>query len=329
MSDKTQDQIDDFLAQHADDDGNVPDDILLQAMTGDFEITEAQEGATAADETAATNDEPAGKGMTGDESKPEGKDVEPMVDDAEKPVVLTKDGKHTIPYEHVEDLRSKVDSMTKALEDQTALIEKLQAGKEDVTAKEVKDAVDGLSDEEMEALDEEFPEFVKLIRSQQATIAALQESVEAVTKQTKETADKTAQEEAWDAHMKEITTAHKDFDALMDSGKLEKWVETQPSFVQRAFNEGTASEVVEVVTAYKSSNPAQSADDTDKKVDEAIANAKASKQTVTSLSQVPGARTGEVDESNRVENMSELELANKMLSMEDPSAIEAYLSRVL
>lgn len=59
--------------------------------------------------------------------------------------------------------------------------------------------------------------------------------------------------EHWDT----IKTAHPDYEEIRDSGKLNEWVELQPSFVkqglERVMKEGNAEEVVELFDAYKRS----------------------------------------------------------------------------
>ena len=63
------------------------------------------------------------------------------------------------------------------------------------------------------------------------------------------------EEQARNEHLTTIRGAHKDFDALMESGEVHEWVETLPSYLKAGFQQvlakGTADDVIDMVTRYK------------------------------------------------------------------------------
>ena len=71
--------------------------------------------------------------------------------------------------------------------------------------------------------------------------------------QVSEKVDKVAEEDHFDA----ITKAHPDWRDIRDSGKLQKFIDAQPSFVrsslERVMKEGDSDEVIEMFDAYKES----------------------------------------------------------------------------
>ena len=70
-----------------------------------------------------------------------------------------------------------------------------------------------------------------------------------------ETIDSKLKEDVTAAHFKAIKDAHPDYEQIADSGALDKWIKTKPSYIQEALNkvkaEGEAQEVIDMFTEYK------------------------------------------------------------------------------
>jgi hypothetical protein len=226
--------------------------------------------------------------------------VEPVVATpvaTEDPVLLAKDGKNTIPYSELEAARSRADQFETLTKEQGNLIESLKAAK-------VADKGTG----DTEAQDDVLKEFKEQYPDIASTLApALQKLIDAgVSLKTAELekrfnealapVQQATQDTQVDSHFASITKAVPDFEALRDSGEVEKWIDTQPSYIKsaatRVLNEGTAAEVIELFKNYKevhaSAAPAKglSKEEIETRAAEAIAKAKGVKPV--SLSDIPG-----------------------------------------
>jgi len=113
-----------------------------------------------------------------------------------------------------------------------------------------------------------------------AKTADIQAKLDAALKPLQENAE----DAALNAHFDTIVDAIPDFETIRDSGEVEKWLEKQPSYIRTAgekvLAEGTATEVIELLTEYKSSlgkppeSPRLSKEEAEKKAAEAVKNAK-------------------------------------------------------
>lgn len=175
---------------------------------------------------------------------------------AEEAVVLTKDGKHTIPFSELESARERARHFEQMATEQKALLDDLAKAKE-------QDAGTGGTEAQQAVLAEyvgDFPEVAKDMKPYiEAMIAA---GVTAGLAEIKGTLDKVVaplkqaeQNTEINGHFNAIRDVHKDFDTLVQGDALDKWVETQPSFTQPALREvlekGNATQIIELVTAYK------------------------------------------------------------------------------
>lgn len=241
---------------------------------------------------------------------------QPTVAPDDDPVVLTKDGKHTIPFEEfraakdraqaAEDRLAELDNLAK---EQAQLIDKLQAAK---TADE--GTGDTSAQEEVwREFKEEWPEFAeklqpainRMLSAKDAEFAGRLEALENKFNDALTPLQKSNYETAVDGHFKTIYAAIPDFDALVESGAVDKWIETLPSYArsgaEHILAEGTATEIVELFNQYKTTLAApepskgQSAKaDIKAAADAAIAKAKTPRPV--SLTDVPAGSVSTHDE---------------------------------
>lgn len=286
-------------------------------------------GDTAAE--AENEEAPALDAAPEPETKEEAaKAVEAKAED--EPVVLTKDGKHTIPYSELIDAREATKKAEKAADEATALANSLKA--EVDAAKAVK-----AETKEPEAVFGDYSEKAlkdgveKLVAQRVAETTAALESkfAEALAP-----IQKAAAEAATATHFKAIYEAHPDTEQLVKGDALGKWVDAQPSFVRDQYKAviegGSSAQVIELFNAFKASLPPEKPVAAEPSKAEiaakaAAVTAKAKGKTPTSLSDVPSGTITPVDEMEAMEKMNSTQLLTKMHG-KSPKQILDLLSRV-
>lgn len=270
------------------------------------------------------------KGASPDSKQAEVK-VDPVakVEPEEDPVILTKDGKHTIPYSALVDVREEarekaeqIVTLSAKLTEQSDIITQLQAAqkKDDITGNTE------ATDELISDLAEDYPGAVKMIADLQGKLNSL---LEKDLQHEAATAATTAQQE----YEKAIAELNPDFAKVKGDDSFWTWFGGQPSYIKAAQASGDPQQVADVVKLYTDSQtkPAPAGEkaatiDT-KKVEEAIKKAE-SKSTVNSLSDIPGGSNPETDELSAIANMDALSMSQKFMGM-DQATLEAKLSRML
>lgn len=106
---------------------------------------------------------------------------------------------------------------------------------------------------------EEFPSLEKPIKVLATKIARdiVKRELGEITPQISEVRDTVKSREAHE-HVSKITQAHPDWKSIYESGALSRWIGSQPQFMQpglqRVVQEGSAEEVIEMFSAYKSTS---------------------------------------------------------------------------
>lgn len=321
-----------FYEQHKDADGNLSDEQTLQMMDlpeqGDTTKVESSDKPDVASEPVKTVDE-AAKPVA--EPKPE-----PETTADPEPVVLTRDGKHTIPYSELAEAREKAQLAAhweQVAKDQAA---ELEALKKTSTAAPVEPAK--TEPAQAEPLFGDFSEedlkkgVEKLVEARVATALAEAEKRFAETLTPYQQAVERARVEE---HTRQIYTAHPDADSVVQSPALKAWIEAQPSFVQKHYaavlDQGTASEVTELFTAFKAatkSAPAAAPAVADPTATAEAVIAKAKAKTPTTLSDIATGAAPHHDEAEAAMEMTPTALLGKFEGM-SPAKVEELLSRVL
>ena len=258
-----------------------------------------------------------------------------------KPVILAKDGVHTIEYEKLVEARNdakaakeEVESLRNTLAEREALLESLKAAKEQDAATGTTEATDSLR----ESVKEDFPELLELMEHSNASVvkelraemAELKKQISADLAPVMKTTNDTIAEK----HFGTIRDAHKDFDDIMAAPEIMEWVEKHPGPIKAAYmniiEHGTAKDVIDMVTAFKDAHPAPVGDTTDTVAMKAAeAEKKATGKSVPkSLSDIPAGTAAHHDEAGAMQNMTPVQLMNKFVG-KSPNEIMEFLDRTI
>lgn len=315
---------------------------MLALPEGDSDPVPAPQEQTQSSETPAAADDPV-KQQT----------ETPKVEE-ETPVLLAKDGKHTIPYEELEKARKGEQLYKQQAEEYQRKLEEMQsqAAKPQQQAQEQPKApaatTGWISKEEITRAFGDFSEenlangIASLVdKRAESLVAAVEAKAEAKAIE-KVRAEFEAREVAAKQreHFDAIRSAHPDAESIAQSVELEAWIKQQPSYAQagilQALQQGTAAQVIEALDAFKSSTtksvaPAP-APQAQKPVDAPAAAkaaiAKAKSTPPLSLSAFPAGASAAVDEINAVAQMSNGQLMNSFFG-NSPEANKARIDRLL
>lgn len=298
------------------------------------ELTDAQTmhmlGLPEGDSTQVQSSEPA---AAADVTQPVAEVVKPV--EAPTPVIVAKDGVHTIPFEKLAEAREAEQHWKRvAIEAQQALEAQKAAPVTQAQATQVESIplVEGdvFGDYSEEAIAKGVEKLVN------AKTAVIQAQLEAKFATVMEPLQKQQVESATDAHFNAINAAHPDVESVVQSAELAQWIASQPSFVragyQAAIAQGTATEVIEALDAYKAATGRNLPAAGSKKLDVAAAAqaaiAKAQSAPPMSLSEIPAGTNAHLDEAVAMLEMSDAGIMSKF-DGKSPEQIMALLSRVI
>jgi hypothetical protein len=254
------------------------------------------------------------------------------------PVIATKDGKHVIPFQELQDARDREAQLKSVVEAQATLIESLKTAKVEDTGTGKTDAQDDVLAKFVSEYPELAPSLTPAIQKMiEAGVNAKVSELEKKFAETIAPMQKTAMENSEEAHFAAITKAIPDFHSIVDSGEIHAWVEKLPSYVresaEKVLEKGTAQKIIELFSDYKASLPAGktaepglSKEEIEKKAAAAVAAAKG--RTPSSLSEVASGTNAEIDSDAAEATMSPQQLYAKMQNM-DPNKILAHLSKAI
>lgn len=341
-------------------DGALTPEQALQALaleaSGDTGAAALEEGGAPTTTTASGDQGGSDAGTKSDQQEgsqgkaDDGKTVDvkaTVVDessiDPTKAVVLARDGKHTIPYEKLEQARqgeqhwkAQAEAAQQKLDDLNAQAQaRADAGqaptKTDNMAAQAAAAIDAGADADL------FGDF-----SEQALKAGIEKlvaqqvaaQVQAHVSKAVEPLQAKHQSDASAAHFDTIYKAHPNADSIAQSAEFKAWVDAQPSAVRSSYwglfdtkTGGSAAEIVEVFDAFKaatekpSPQPAAAAQAAAKA---AAAGARA--EPPSSLSSIPGGRAGGTSALDATADMEGPEMLQATQGM-SPAQIEAWLNK--
>lgn len=259
---------------------------------------------------------------------------------AENAVVMAKDGKHTIPFEKLAEARDEAKEWKQRFEEQQAQIAAMQQAAPNVSQAQAENNL-----QTAQALIEASGNDVDVIElfgdfSEQAIAKAvntlvqqqLSTQVDAIVNQrlgeiNQQQQTLTAQEQ----HFQTISDAHPDWTSVVESSEFDTWMNKQPSYIQDGINQvfkgGTAQQVNQVLTDYKTQNnllvsdPVASIKEAAK---QAVSNARS--QVPHSLSDLPAGAPNAVSREERLANLSGAELIEEMANWTQEQ-IDAYTLR--
>lgn len=264
--------------------------------------------------------------------------------------VLTKDGRNVIPFSVLKSEReraSRAEQLAKDAETKIAeLTAQLAAGNqgakpgESARTTEAATEVDAMTPEELEAFKEDFPTQYKVYMAQQATIKALTDKLQPVEedrRQQQADRQRTQEEQVRDAIDATPKLAHiqaTDPDRFAAAQQFDAVLRTQAKWAGKPLAERFAR-VIELVESehgaieIPGAKPATAQKTAEQLKQEALAAAKtAAKATVpTSLSDFPAGEAPAASEKEALENMTPLQIADKMARM-SPDQLEAYLNSI-
>jgi len=290
--------------------------------------------------------------VTDDQTKNDPAIVEPQQakqDQGQEPQgVATKDGKHVIPYTVLKserDRASRAEQAAREAQERIAALEQqLQSGnqgaKEGERARTSQPAAESdLSDEDLEALKEDFPTVYKgliALKAQAAALEAKLSPVQETVRNAEAEQARSAQETVQDAIDSVPKLAHvqaSDHEAFELAKQFDATLRNQAAWANKPLSErfAKAIEMVEATlgpielpgSPARASQP--SAEDLKKAaLAKAAQAAKASRSDVpTSLSEFPAGQHAAQDEREAAENLTALQLAEKFSSM-SADQMDAY-----
>ena len=231
-------------------------------------------------------------------------------------VVLTKDGKHTIPYSELESARTEareradeIAVLSAKLTDQAEVLTKMQEAQEQDEITGTTEATDDL----MSDLAEDYPGAVKLIGDLQAQIQTLVDKDQQVEAKTAAT---TAQQD----YEGEIIKLNEDFATVKTDDNFWTWFNDQPSYVKAAQSSGDPQQVADVVKLYTDSQTKTPVSDKAKAITDAVKKAEArasGKSSVQTLSDIPGSTSPAADTMEAFHRLPESQQLDKLMAMEE------------
>lgn len=308
-----------FLQEHAIGGALTPEQAaqLMELPEGDTSTTLETDGQPEAITEQAKPDVAAVE--VGADAKPE-----------PTPVILAKDGVHTIPFEKLAEAREAEQHWKQVALDAQAKLEAAAkpAPAESVPAVETPEVEDA-------SLFGDFSEdgIAKGVKAIVAkTTAALQAEFDAKLNAALAPVQAKQAQTAEEAHFSAIEAVHPDVDSVAQSAEFKAWIDAQPSVVGDAYKNvianGTAQQVIETLNTYKAASeklaPTPAKSGVEAAAQAVIAKAKAA--VPTSLTDFPGGTAGPGNKFEALDAMSPTQMSEAMQSM-TPEQIETYLNR--
>lgn len=264
----------------------------------------------------------------------------PVEENAENSVVLAKDGKHTIPYERLQETREQVQQYKQQVEQLTAQLAAQQTPGNTQVAQQnaaVAEAVIEASGNNADVMamfgdfsEEAIAKGVEALVSQRVS-AQVQSMMDAALAPFKQQQQLSAEQQ----HFAYIGSAHPDYESIPESQEFQAWKDAQPSFIRSAYedvlNKGSAEQVVELLSLYKSQNNVSPKVDTPAPTQAMVEKAKQAVQNAPSkvphsVTDLPAGSPAALSADERLSNLSGPELLAEMENW-SPDQVEAYMSR--
>ncbi len=243
-----------------------------------------------------------------------------------EPVILAKDGVHTIPFEKLAEAREAEQHWKRVALEAQQLLEAQKAPAQVEPQEQPDKELFGDFSEDAIAQGVE-----KLVARK---AAAMQAEFDAKLSQALAPLQAKQLESAADEHFSAIAKAHPDVEQVAQSAEFANWIEAQPSFVRDGYKSviegGTAAQVIEALNTFKQATGTRAA--TLAKPSAAAAAqaaiAKAKTAPPMSLSEIPAGTNAVTDEGAAMLEMSGSGLMGKF-DGKSPEQIMALMNRVL
>jgi len=231
------------------------DDLFREALIED--------GVAVPDKFEADPDDAGETVLTVDDVDVTGDEKDQAKDGAESNNVDDADTDYKALYEQEKHKTASWDGRLKAKDRENEAIkaEAMALKRQVEAAAQTKDqqAIDD-ADESVSTFLSEFPELAEPIRKMiDSAVKSTRREIRAEVDRDVTPLRQTLTETTAERHFATIREAHDDFDAVVEAGELKGWIDTQPSFIRRAYeqvyNGGTATEVVELMDQFRVANP--------------------------------------------------------------------------
>lgn len=246
-----------------------------------------------------------------------------------KPVILAKDGVHTIDYEKLVEAREAEKHWKQvALDAQAQLEAKKEAPAAPPVEKPVAEDADLFGDFSEEAIAKGVKKIVA------DTTAALKVDFDAKLNAVIAPLQAKQAQTAEETHFATIEAVHPDVESVAQSAEFREWIDKQPSFVRDGYkaviSQGTAEQVIEALNTYKAANVKLAPTPAKVSVEAAAqaAIAKAKEAPPMSLSEIPAGSNVTTDEAAAMMEMTSTGLMSKFEG-KTPEQINALMNRVL
>jgi len=261
----------------------------------------------------------------------------PAAPAAPDPVLMAKDGVHTIPYERLLEARDSAKRSDAANVALTAEIEALKRAPAPTPAAAVAPSTpapataldaDVFGDYSEEALAKGLSTLVDV------KVAAIKADLKAEFASTLAPMQAKVATDAADAHYRPIYTAHPDVESVVQSAEMKAFIEAQPSYarpaIEQVLTQGNATQVIELLDQFKKSTgqPAAAAPVLNAAAKAASIVAQVKAPAPRSLSDIPASNSAHHDEGAAMQDMS----VSGLMSMFDgktPAQIETLMRRAL
>lgn len=293
-----------------------------ETVTADEATTESSAAPAAASETAA---------------EPAAQEAEPK---EEPPVVLAKDGKHTIPYQELESAREQARQWEQIAKDQAALVESLKAKPEPVAVAQEPQVIDiaELEGKVVDALMDGDRDTALALRTQINAELERRAEARAVSSVKQDLAERDAQQAAQDADARLHAVAARVVDSFpfLDSESsaanataINEVVEWRDFYIAKGQSPdvalaNAAAKIGPMYAPAKTAPPP--ANDAAAKAAAVVAQAKP--KAPTSLSEIPAGAAAPHDEAAALREMTGVNLMQKFAG-KTPEQIMELMSRVI
>lgn len=264
----------------------------------------------------------------------------PVEENADNSVVLAKDGKHTIPYERLQETREQVQQYKQQVEQLTAQLAAQQTPGNTQVAQQnaaVAEAVIEASGNNADVMamfgdfsEEAIAKGVEALVSQRVS-AQVQSMMDAALAPYKQQQQLSAEQQ----HFAHIGSAHPDYESIPESQEFQAWKDAQPGFIRNAYDDvlskGNAEQVVELLSLYKSQNNVSQKAEAPAPTQAMVEKAKQAVQNAPSkvphsVTDLPAGSPAGLSADERLSNLSGPELLAEMENW-TPDQVEAYMSR--
>lgn len=284
---------------------------MLEMAMGNGDTAKAESIEPPAD-TADTEDKPAAEV----EDKPED------INEANS-VLMARDGLHTIPFEQLLEARQQATVTKTQLDEANKELEELRQWKQ---SQDKSDNPTTQQDKDIEtaqaAIDAGIDPSIFGDFDEEGIASGIQKLIAEQMKSALAPVNQKQEEDALASHWKTIFDSHADADSALSSVEFKNWADSQPSYAQSSINtvleQGTASQLVELLDNFKGSSNSNQSKGIDPEVLAADARAKAKavidgtkKSVPVSLSDMPG-RPGAVAIGEQVKEMSGIDALDVM-----------------